>query len=181
METQHPGTHASAPAPDAVPAIEAVVQAGATETHYRRAGCGSTVLLLFPGGAADPLAALLFDRLARRFRVIAPLPPAGVVAGSAEGEQTAVSTWLRDLIDGLGLVRPGVVAGETLAAAVLAFSRTDPDRAGAIVTVSGDHADAAHCESGHRRVVLRLDGVPEGSAEAMKEMARCLETEAAPA
>jgi hypothetical protein len=45
------------PVPDAVSAIEAVVQAGATETHYRRAGSGPAVLLLFPDGADDPPAA----------------------------------------------------------------------------------------------------------------------------
>ena len=62
------------PAPDAVPAvIEAVVHAGAAETRYRRAGSGAAVLLLFPGGASDPPAARVFDRLAQRFRVIAPL------------------------------------------------------------------------------------------------------------
>lgn len=185
----------TAPAMDAVPAIEAVVQAGAVETHYRRAGCGAPVLLLFPGGAADPLAALLFDRLARRFRVIAPLPPACVGAGaSAGGEATPVSRWLRDLIDGLGMSRPALVADESLGVAALGFSLMDPGRAGALVAVSRDPADPADRldpsgpavvlggspdSADHALLVLRLDGAPERSAGAVEEMVRFLEAEAA--
>jgi pimeloyl-ACP methyl ester carboxylesterase len=130
------------PAPDAVPAIEAVVHAGAAETHYRRAGSGAAVLLLFPGGAADPLAARLFDHLARRFRVIAPRPPAGIAAAEPDGGEAApLSSWLRDLIDGLGLVRPGLVVHGSLEPAALAFSRTDPDRVGALLSVSRGASD----------------------------------------
>jgi len=155
--------HADVTPPDAVPAIEAVVQAGATETHYRRAGSGPAVLLLFPGGADDPPAARLFARLARRFRVIAPRPPASVRAAAcfAGGDPTPVADWLRDLIDGLGLVRPGLVVCHAFGPAALAFSRTDPGRAGALVTLSRDAS------------------VPNGAAILVDEMIRALDTETA--
>ncbi len=151
------------PAADAVSAIEAVVQAGATETHYRRAGSGPAVLLLFPGGADDPPAARLFARLALRFRVIAPRPPASVRATArfAGGDPAPVADWLRDLIDGLGLVRPGLVVCHAFAPAALAFSRTDPDRAGALVALSRDAS------------------APGGAAMPIDEMIRALDAEMA--
>jgi pimeloyl-ACP methyl ester carboxylesterase len=151
------------PAPDAASAIEAVVHAGATETHYRRAGSGPVVLLLFPGGADDPPAACLFARLARRFRVIAPRPPASVRAAArfAEGDPAPVADWLRDLIDGLGLVRPGLVACHAFGPAALAFSRTDPDRAGALVALS------------------RAASAADGAAMPIDEMVRALHAEMA--
>src|SRR5262245_46426244 len=58
--------------------ISATFQAGATVTPYRRAGTGEPVLLLGFRIEGDPLGALLFGRLAERFRVIAPEIPEGV-------------------------------------------------------------------------------------------------------
>lgn len=149
------------PAPDAVSAIEAVVQAGATETHYRRAGSGPAILLLFPGGADDPPAARLFARLARRFRVIAPRPPADVAPADSDDTDPPLSAWLRDLIDGLGLVRPGLVVCHAFGPAALAFSRMDPDRAGALIALSRDAS------------------APDGAAMPIDEMIRALNGETA--
>ena len=104
-----------------------VLRTGTTETLYQRAGQGPPVLLLLPEGATDELGAQLFGRLAGRFRVIAPVLPAGV----------EITGWLRDLIEGLGLIRPAIVADEPFGLASLSLSIQEPDRVGAIVVIAG--------------------------------------------
>jgi len=103
----------------------ALFQAGPTVTAYRRAGSGAPVLLLFPGGGADPLGADVFARLAERFRVVAPDVPDGI----------PFAAWLRDLIEGLGLERPGIVADGCFAGAARELAREDPERVGRVVAV----------------------------------------------
>ncbi|UJR78169.1 Hypothetical protein I5071_1960 [Sandaracinus amylolyticus] len=103
-----------------------VLRTGTTETHYHRAGQGPPVLLLFADATADELGAQLFERLAACFRVIAPVRPAGV----------DIASWLRDLIEGLGLIRPAIVADEPFVLASLALSTQEPDRVGAIVVIA---------------------------------------------
>lgn len=105
--------------------VQAVLQTGAIETTYHRAGAGAPVLLLFAEGLDDPVAARLFAALSGHFRVIAPVIPAGV----------AFAPWLRDLIDGLGLDRPGLVSEESLASSSLQFTLGDPDRVAGFVAV----------------------------------------------
>src|SRR5688500_4011849 len=110
----------------------------ACETHYVRAGAGSPMLLLFPAGLDDALGAALFERLAERYRVVAPVVPAGV-----GGAGIPLARWLRELIDGLGLEQPTVVADESLAGALLGFSLVDPARIAGVIAICRDDADPA--------------------------------------
>lgn len=106
--------------------IEAVVQTGAFETSYRRAGTGAPVLLLDGG---DPeIGEWLFRSLAARFRVVAPARRDG---------QAGFEAWLRGLIDGLGLDQPAVVAAVADGAALLAFAAIDPLRLRRLALVEG--------------------------------------------
>jgi pimeloyl-ACP methyl ester carboxylesterase len=100
--------------------VEAVVEAGGQETAYRRAGTGRPVVLLLraaPAGTAswtDPL----FTRLAAEFRVVAPALPSS----------RALTGWVRDLVDGLGLDRPAVVVDASVAAEMVPVVASDDDR-----------------------------------------------------
>jgi hypothetical protein len=125
--------HESA-AGDPPPAIEAVVQTATIETIYRRAGRGPQVLLVAADGEGEPLGRALFRTLAERFRVVAPcyVPPEGT--GRAP-DRAAVGVWLRDVIDGLGLDRPGIVADETFAGAAVEFASAEPDRVGRLAVI----------------------------------------------
>ncbi len=115
------------------PPVEAVLQAGDTETLYRRAGDGPPVLLLCTGVLADPLGGRLFERLATRARVIAPACPAGSRAADVLAE------WLDEVREGLGLERPSVVIDEGLANALLDGELATSARfASVIVVVAGD-------------------------------------------
>ncbi|AKF09324.1 alpha/beta fold hydrolase [Sandaracinus amylolyticus] len=130
-----------------------VLQTGTTETRYQRAGRGSPVLLLFTDATADALGARLFERLAAGFRVIAPTLPPGV----------EIASWLRDLIEGLGLIRPAIVADEPFVVASLALSTQEPDRVGAIVVL----ARAAHDGEDPGMLCVRVDPTRDAaSAEA---------------
>jgi pimeloyl-ACP methyl ester carboxylesterase len=118
--------------------IEAVVQIGAIETAYRRAGAGDAVLLL-TGTTEAREPDWLFDQLARHFRIVAPMVPAGL-DGRADRDPTGggleLEGWLRGLIDGLGLERPAVVAGAACGAGLLRFMVLDPDRVGRMALIS---------------------------------------------
>jgi hypothetical protein len=95
-------------------AVEAVLNAGDTETLYRRAGDGPHVLILCAARTPDePLGGRMFDRLATEFRVIAAAAPAG-----ANG--TELGAWIDELIEGLGLDRPAVILDPALAGMLLA-------------------------------------------------------------
>lgn len=111
--------------------IEAVVQTGEFETTYRRAGLGAPVVLLGRAEGQEP-APWLFDALARRFRAIAPVLPA---AARREGAEACLvlESWLRGLIDGLGLEGPAVVADAALGPALLRFDALDPYRLDRVV------------------------------------------------
>lgn len=128
--------------------FEAVLIAGATQTTYRRAGAGKPVLLLFPGGLDEPFAALVFAHLAASVRVVAPVLPQTVRATAEPAQfELAFATWLRDLIDGLGLPQTILVADEPVACAALAFVQGEPERVRALIvarrTVAEDVAAAA--------------------------------------
>lgn len=138
--------HDARVSPAALPegAVACVVQAGEIETPYVRAGAGAPVLLLSLEGLMDPLSGLLFREVAHGFRAIAPTAPAGIAAMSrGEAPAISVSAWLRDVIDGLGLVRPSIVAEDALGAHALGFVLTDSDRAGRLVVVCRDVGDPA--------------------------------------
>jgi hypothetical protein len=113
--------------------VEAVLQAGNTEIVYCRAGDGSPVLLLRTGVLAGPLGGRLFERLAMRARVIAPVIPGGAIA------TTVLADWLREVTEGLGLVRPSVVIDEAMAAALLDSDVAASERfACVVVAIAGD-------------------------------------------
>lgn len=80
--------------------IEAVVQAGSVETSYVRAGQGAPVVLLTCRTTAALIEDPLFQGLAACFRVIVPALPA---------DDVNAGNWLRDVIDGLGLLECGRV------------------------------------------------------------------------
>lgn len=110
--------------------VEAVVVTGTTETPYRRAGRGATVLLLGAG--------VLFDQLAETLRVVEPLriPPVREAAPADRTEapdDTAWRDWLRGLVDGLGLDRPALLVGAGLEAAVRRAVGEDPYRFGPVI------------------------------------------------
>lgn len=77
-------------------------------------------------GCDDVVAALpATGSLAGRFRVFVPEVPGWV----AEGEDPArAADWLREVIDALGLDRPGLVAAGGLAGLVSSFVATDGSR-----------------------------------------------------
>lgn len=84
-----------------IDSVHAAVLAGGTETPYRRAGTGRPVLLLVSGSAPDA-SEELFRALSQSFRVIMPELP-------DTGDPGELAQWLRDVIDGLGLVSPVIV------------------------------------------------------------------------
>lgn len=137
-----------------------VLRTGTTETQYRRAGQGPPVLLLFPGGTEDELGAQLFDRLAARFRVIAPICPVGV----------ELTSWLRDLIEGLGLIRPAIVADEPFGTASLGLSMREPDRVGAVVVIARVGSDGE--EAGF--LCVRVDPTSDTTTRAAAAEAQIL-------
>lgn len=112
---------AGAPSPSAPgPLTQAVIHAGGVETPYLRGGRGPTLLFLGPDRPCREADADL-QALAESFRVIAPLrpPPAGPRDGAR---------WIRDIIDGLGLERPVVVAHAGHEPLLFRVLRRDPER-----------------------------------------------------
>jgi pimeloyl-ACP methyl ester carboxylesterase len=115
--------------------IEAVVQAGAFETTYRRAGRGETVLLVL-ADADRAVGDRLFAALSERFRTIAPVLPREL-REAAE----LFDSWLCAFLDGLGLDQPVVVAGSAHAQALQRLAGRDPDRLGRLVLLEDADAD----------------------------------------
>lgn len=130
--------------------VEARVRAGGVDTPYQRMGRGPTLLLLVD--EAEPLdrTGNVVEVLARDFRVIRPrLVPSVWSSGrrSRQGAPTGTPTpmapgitpfqWLRGLIEGLGLERPGLVLGPSVARTLEPFPSRHPDEIGAWVVL--DH------------------------------------------
>jgi hypothetical protein len=123
--------------------MESVVHAGAMETRYRRAGQGPQLLLLGPGADGEGevgWVAGAIPPLVDRFRVFVPEVPAD-----------ASPDWLRGMIDGLGLDRPGVVADATLGELVARFLETDADRLERVAIVHHDGASGPGPETAFLR------------------------------
>lgn len=119
-------------------AIEAAIQMGDTITSYRRAGTGMQVLLLSDGAQGGDPDDGLFRILAEHFKVFAP---AMTATGDVAQAAVAASAWLRDLVDGLGLDRPSVVADGAFVVPALGFALTDADRVDRLVVVYRDRPD----------------------------------------
>lgn len=149
----------------ASPTVEAVLQTGTIETRYLRAGAGAPMLLLFQGALTDALGAALFTQLATRYRVVAPRVPVGV-----GGAGMPFVKWLRELVDGLGLVQPTAIADESLAGALLGFSLVDPGRVRSVVAVCRDDADPATSvgmlHAAHGLLVVAVDTAVEPAKSA---------------
>ena len=107
---------------DAPEPVEGLLQAGSLETPYRRMGRGRPVLLLLPG-AAPAVRDGVFRGLAREGLVVEPLwlPPVETWTG-----------WLQDLVEGLGLEHPDVMAEDTVLAALERVAREAPETLGTI-------------------------------------------------
>lgn len=135
------------------PPAWATIRTGSLETRYARAGVGRPVLLLAAPDRELP-AAGLFTALARECRVFAPLPP------QADGrESTATPAWLRDLIDGLGLERPAVIAAPAYAELTRDFAINDRDRMGGLILLGQDPTPPdGSGDDGGRRVRRQLPG-----------------------
>jgi pimeloyl-ACP methyl ester carboxylesterase len=168
--------------------IEAVVQAGASETPYRRAGAGGAVLLLI-GATEAGCGDWLFGQVAGHFRAIAPVLPAGLdlaLGPHPAGNGGGLEAWLRGLIDGLGLDRPALVSGTARGAALLRFVALDPDRVGRVVllhpvapgaTAPADVVlDDPTAGDPHPVLVMGLPGPgdPGGRAAALERLVRFL-------
>jgi hypothetical protein len=96
--------------------------------------------------------------------VIAPVRPAGV----------PFSRWLRDLIDGLGLDRPYLVADGSIAGVALGFALVEEERVGGVVAVCRDNFDPLRpsgvedrlVQCTHRLLVLTVDPASDASIAA---------------
>lgn len=142
MTTSHPHAGSAGTPPWDRQIVKALVQTGSTETVYRRAGQGPTLVLLLGPRSADERDRLL-SSLARAFRVIDPTPPEDVGDGW--------SSWLRGVVDGLGLQRPALVADPGTASRAEALARSDPHRFGPVIVVQpGSDPDAIAREIGTR-------------------------------
>lgn len=114
------------------PLAWAAIRAGSVETRYARAGVGLPVLLLAAPKGELP-AADLFTALAGECRVFAPLHPQ-----ADGGECPTTPAWLRDLVDGLGLERPAVIAAPPYAELARDFTINDIDRVGGLILLEED-------------------------------------------
>jgi hypothetical protein len=130
----------------AVGIARASVHACGWETRYARAGSGAPVLLLEP--QQDAAVSELFDALSAGHRVIAPARPvrasvaAGPDCGCADGRAPSAQleplAWLKDLMDGLGLLEVGlVVTDPTLLQVAVALAVDEPARVTHLVVVEG--------------------------------------------
>ena len=104
--------------------VRATVLAGGIETEYHRSGSGSSLLLLLlPPG--DPDRDRLMRLLSPRARVIAPRIPRTI----------DFSTWLRDFLDGVGVVPVHLVTTTALEMHARDFAASDPARVEQVTTL----------------------------------------------
>lgn len=150
--------------------IEAVVQAGAQEISYRRAGFGPAVLILNTEDSDG--SRWLFEQLSTRFRIIAPLAAPGQ-DGPGPATYEALEPWLRGLIDGLGLERPALVGGLAQGATLVRFATLDPHRVNRLALVHyGEECDPepalreAARAALHPVLMIRIPNLDESEARA---------------
>lgn len=97
---------------------QASVHAGRMPIRYKRAGAGAPVVAV---GPSDDEWMLLCAALARRFRVIVP-------SVGDDDTGTDLGQLFRDLVDGLGLVRPHLVVAGARGVDALVLALSDPHR-----------------------------------------------------
>jgi len=149
--------------PPDIPFNRASLWAGGWETKYARAGAGAPVVVL--SGLPNPVAGPLANALSGAgHRVYAPEAPTRLnqalrEGGGGRGGAPAFASWLRDFIDGVGLVEvPLVVADERLTAAALAFAVAHPCRITRLVLLFGGAADDGAVGPGGHAQRDRLEG-----------------------
>jgi hypothetical protein len=153
--------------------FDAVIQTSLAETAYRRAGAGPPVLLLANAAASAAWLPRLVDPLAREFRVYLPVavPSADGVRCVAGGPLIDPVAWLRDVVDGLGLVRPAIVSDADFAATAFGFAVADPDRVGRLAVVAGHNGQTFHTATlhtaGFAALQLPVAAATAGAAEAL--------------
>jgi hypothetical protein len=136
--------------------VDAVVQTGAVETRYRRVGHGPQVLVLATAPEPEWMTRAI-EPLSQRFRLFVPEAPAWVAEAPWPAGSSAASDWLRGLIDGLGLDRPGVVASSEMTGMLTRFVHTDADRLDRVAVIHRAPVPSASGEPG-----MQLFPAPDG-------------------
>jgi hypothetical protein len=96
--------------------IEAWVSAGGVDTRYWRAGIGPCVLVLLdPVTLVEIVTWQSLATLARTHRVLIA-ETTDAITGAVSAGPTRVSSWLRGLIEGLGVAPVGFIASTTVEA-----------------------------------------------------------------
>jgi pimeloyl-ACP methyl ester carboxylesterase len=146
----------------------AVVEVGTIETEYLRAGSGPAVLYLGPV-TGDPECEAVFGALTTRFRVTVPqsISPAATMP-RPDGGGSAFANWMEGFLDGLGIVRAGLVADESFGAEAARFALAHPGQIGRLVIL---HPATSAAPLGARGAVL---AVRRGGAQSIAEMLRFL-------
>lgn len=161
----------SSPSPD-TGIIRAIVVARGAETEYLHAGQGEPVIVLAEPGAKG-LATALTRSLTSRHRVIVPQARRGAGPLWERLECPALSTWLQDFIDGLGLPNVSLVAVGRCALPALSFAMGDSERVRRLALLFHEGADPLAEEpgatdllarSGHPLLVLGLPAGPGAAA-----------------
>jgi hypothetical protein len=120
--------------------------------RYRRSGTGHAVLVLRGPHEADVIGPDLADGLADRFRVFVPdLPVCAPYAAE----------WISNFLEGLGLVRVALVAGEPYCMPALELAWNEPARVSRLVLIT-DADDEEDGESS-RLLIVRPE-LPSGDA-----------------
>ena len=137
------------------------------QTHYRRAGAGSPLVLLHASPMSSALMVPLIERLSDMADVIAPdtpgygqsdpLPPEQL---EADADLTPYVNWLAEFIDSQGLDAVGLYGTATGAQIAIEFARCRPDRVRFVVL-----DNAAHFTGDERDAITR-DYFPSIAPEA---------------
>ncbi len=108
-------------------ALRAVLTVGAVETEYLRCGSGRPALVLSPVLAAA-IEAGDVPPAWRGMRLIVPVHTTIEALGAPEDPtESVLGSWLRGMLDGLGLGSLTVVVAPSLARDVLDFAKANPN------------------------------------------------------
>jgi hypothetical protein len=138
--------------------VEAELQVGQARIRYLRAGEGPVVLLLRAsrGGPGDDLGDT-FHLLTAEHRVVAPVEP-------PPGRRAEAERWLRDVVEGLGLRSPEVLADAALAPLLSRFVRRNVGLVGRVVFLpAGDEVRAKAGEGSGGEARATAGPLPKGA------------------